>query len=91
MSFMLVAPSTIATAIDTSATPLSTSGNFPARASAGPSAAVSPHLVGELAQQHRPGVPGQAVRLGCHLTGPWSHGVSFITKSAPALEVTGVS
>ena len=42
MSFMLVAPSAIATAMDTSAIPRSTSGNFPARASADPSAAVSP-------------------------------------------------
>jgi len=42
MSDMLVAPSAIATAMDTSATPRSTSGNFPLRASAGPSAAVSP-------------------------------------------------
>jgi len=36
------APSAIATAMDTSAIPRSTSGNFPARASADPSAAVSP-------------------------------------------------
>ncbi len=43
MSLMLVAPSAIATAIDTSAAPLSSSGDFPARASAGPSSAVSPH------------------------------------------------
>ena len=42
MSFMLVAPSAIATAMDTSATPRSTSGNFPFRVSADPSAAVSP-------------------------------------------------
>jgi hypothetical protein len=39
---MLVAPSAIATAMETSAIPRSTSGDFPARASAGPSAAVSP-------------------------------------------------
>jgi hypothetical protein len=42
MSFMLVAPSVIATAMDTSATPRSISGNFPLRASANPRAAVSP-------------------------------------------------
>jgi hypothetical protein len=63
MSFMLVAPSAIATAMLTSATPRSTSGNFPARASADPSAAVSPAWSAQLAQQHRPGMPDQPVSL----------------------------
>jgi hypothetical protein len=44
MSVMLVAPSAIATAIETSAIPRSISGDLPARASAGPSAPVSPAL-----------------------------------------------
>ena len=43
MSFMLVAPSAIATAIETSVIPRSIRGNFPARASAAPSAEVRPH------------------------------------------------
>ncbi len=67
MSLMLVAPSAIATAMVTSATPLSTSGNFPARASADPSAGGQPGLVGQLAQQHCPGVPDQALALAGHL------------------------
>ena len=57
MPFTSVAPNTIATDMDTSARPRSTSGNFPARASADPSDPVSPVLVGELAQKHRPGTP----------------------------------
>jgi hypothetical protein len=43
MSFMLAAPSAIATAIETSAIPRSISGNFPFRRSAAPSAEVRPH------------------------------------------------
>ena len=43
ISLMLVAPSAIATAIETSATPRSISGNFPFRPSAAPSADVRPH------------------------------------------------
>jgi hypothetical protein len=43
MSLMLAAPSVIATAIETSATPRSISGNFPFRPSAAPSADVRPH------------------------------------------------
>ena len=43
ISLMLLAPSAIATAIETSATPRSTSGNFPLRPSAAPSADVRPH------------------------------------------------
>ena len=43
MSFMLLAPSAIATAIETSAIPRSISGNFPFRPSVAPSADVRPH------------------------------------------------
>jgi hypothetical protein len=43
MSFMLIAPSAIATAIETSAIPRSISGNFPFRPSAAASAGVRPH------------------------------------------------
>ena len=43
ISLMLVAPSAIATAIETSAIPRSISGNFPFRPSAAPSADVRPH------------------------------------------------
>jgi hypothetical protein len=57
MSFMLVAPSMIATAMETSAAPRSTSGNFPARASAGPSAAVSPAWSASLRSSTAPACP----------------------------------
>ena len=43
ISLMLVAPSAIATAIETSAIPRSISGNFPFRPTAAPSADVRPH------------------------------------------------
>ena len=83
MSLMLVAPSTIATAIDTSATPLSTSGNFPARASADPSAAVSPTRSASLRSSTAPASPASPSASAVTLS-PWSHGISFIAKSAPA-------
>ena len=54
---MLVAPSTIATAVDTSATPRSICGNFPARASAPDSAAVSPHWSASLRSSTAPAWP----------------------------------
>ena len=57
MSFMLVAPSAIATAMDTSATPRSTSGNFPARVSADPRAAVSPAWSASLRSSTAPACP----------------------------------
>ena len=57
MSVMPVAPSAIATAIDTSAIPRSTSGNFPARASAGPSAPVSPAWSASLRRSTAPACP----------------------------------
>ena len=57
MSVMLVAPSAIATAMLTSATPRSTSGNFPARASADPSAAVSPARSASLRSSTAPACP----------------------------------
>ena len=56
MSLRLAAPSTIATARDTSAIPRSISGNLPARASAGPQRASQSRLVSQLAQQYRPGM-----------------------------------
>jgi len=54
---MLVAPSAIATAMLTSAIPLSTSGNFPARASADPSAPVSPAWSASLRSSTAPACP----------------------------------
>ena len=57
MSDMLVAPSAIATAMDTSATPRSTSGNFPLRASAAPRAAVSPAWSASLRSSTAPACP----------------------------------
>ena len=56
-SLMLVAPSAIATAMLTSATPPSTAGDFPARASAGPSPAVSPHRSASLRSSTAPACP----------------------------------
>ena len=66
MSFMLVAPSAIATAMDTSATPRSTSGNFPVARQRRSQRGGQPGLVGQLPQQHRPGVPDQALALAGH-------------------------
>ena len=57
MSFMLVAPSAIATAMDTNATPRSTSGNFPARVSADLRAAVSPAWSASLRSSTAPACP----------------------------------
>ena len=57
MSFMLIAPSAIATAMETSAVPRSTSGNFPARSSAGPSAADSPAWSASLCSSTSPACP----------------------------------
>jgi len=56
---MLVAPSAIATAMDTSATPRSISGNFPARASADPSAAVSLARSASLRSSTAPACPAR--------------------------------
>jgi len=80
---MLVAPSTIVTAMDTSATPRSTSGNFPARASADPSAPVSPAWSASLCSSTAPACPASPSASAVTLS-PWSHSVSFIAKSAPA-------
>ena len=66
MSFMLVAPSTIATAMNTSATPRSTSGNLLSRGSADPRAAVSPAWSASLRSSTAPSVPGQALALAGH-------------------------
>ena len=62
---MLAAPSTIATAMDTSARPRSTSGaSRPAPAPA--QRRGQPGLVGQLAQQDRPGVADQALAVPSH-------------------------
>ena len=66
MSLMLVAPSAIATAMDTSATPRSTSGNFPFRASAEPSAAVSPDWSASLRSSTAPACPIRPLALAGH-------------------------
>ena len=55
--FMLVAPSTIATAMETSVMPRSTSGNLPARSSAGPSPPVSPARSASLRSSTAPACP----------------------------------
>ena len=57
MSLMLVAPSAIATAIDTSAIPRSISGDFPVRASADPSAPVSPAWSASFRKSTAPAYP----------------------------------
>jgi hypothetical protein len=82
MSRMLVAPSTIATATGTSATPLSISGNFPARASGGPSAAVSPVWSASLRSSTAPACPVRP-SASAVTDRSRSHRVSFNTKSAP--------
>ncbi len=83
MSFMLVAPSTIATAMLTSATPRSTTGNRPGRASAGMSAAVSPARSASLRSSTAPACPSRPSPSPVTVSA-WSHRVSCMTKSAPA-------
>jgi len=83
MSLMLVAPSTIATAMETSAMPRSTSGNFPARASADPSAAVSPAWSASLRSSTVPAYPTRPSPSPVTFSA-WSQPVSCMTKSAPA-------
>ena len=61
ISLMLVAPSAIATAIDTSATPRSNSGDVPARRSAALSAAVSPAWSASLRSRTAPACPTRPV------------------------------
>ena len=60
MSLMLVAPSAIAAAIETSTIPRSNSGDVPSFRSAALSAGGQSRLVSGLAQQDRAGVPDQA-------------------------------
>jgi hypothetical protein len=86
MSFMSVAPSAIATARDASATPRSTSGNFPARASVGPSDPVSPAWSATLCSSTAPACPTRPSPPPATFS-PWSHLVSFMAKSAPAWEM----
>jgi len=52
--------------MDTSATPRSTSGNFPLPRQRCPQGGGQPGPVGQLAQQHCPGVPDQALALAGH-------------------------
>jgi hypothetical protein len=59
MSLMLVAPSAMATASDTSTTPRSSSGDAPFLRTAALGCPVSPRLVSGLAEQDRPGVADQ--------------------------------
>jgi hypothetical protein len=80
---MLVAPSAIATAMDTSAIPRPASGNFPARASAGPSAAVSPAWPASLRSSTAPACPTRPSPSPVTFSA-WSQPVSCITKRAPA-------
>ena len=69
---MLVAPSAIATAIDTSAiTPVEKRG-LPRALQRRSQPAGQPRLVGRLPQQHRPGVPDQA-RPAAGDRQAWSH------------------
>ena len=66
MAFTLVAPSAIATAMDTSAAPRPISGNFPRSRQRRSRRAGQPGLAGQLAQQHRTGMPGQALARAGH-------------------------
>jgi hypothetical protein len=84
MSFMLVAPSAIATARDTSARPRSTSGNFPARASAGPSDPVSPAWSATLRSSTAPASPTRPSPSPATFS-RWSHLVSFIGEERSCL------
>jgi hypothetical protein len=84
MSLMLVPPSAIAMATDTSATPRSVTGDFRARASAGPSAAVSPAWSASLRSSTAPAWPTRPLPSAATFS-PWSHGVCCMAKSAPDL------
>ena len=69
MSLMLVAPSAIAAASETSTIPRSSSGDVPFFRSAALSPAVRPGLVGGLAEQDRAGVADQALPVRGDLQG----------------------
>ena len=69
MSLMLVAPSAIETATETSTMPRSSSGDVLFFRSAALRAADSPVLVGGLAEQDRPGVADQALPVRGDLEG----------------------
>ena len=73
-SLMLVAPSAIAAAIDTSVIPRSTSGDLPARASAGPRPAVSPDRSASRRSSTAPACPARPAPSAVTFS-PWSHRV----------------
>ena len=85
MSLMLVAPSAIAAAIETSAIPRSEPAMSPPSAAPGTRRGQA-HLVGGLAEQDRARVADQA-RPAAVTFRAWSHRVSCMAKSAPVREV----
>jgi hypothetical protein len=82
ISLMLVAPSAIAAAIDTSTIPRSSSGDVPAFRSAALSAAVSPAWSAALRSRIVPAWPTRPVPPPVTFRA-WSQRVSCMAKSAP--------
>ena len=82
ISLMLVAPSTIATATDTTTTPRLNCGNVPARVSAASSAAVSPHWSASFRSKTPPLCPARPAPSSVTFK-PWSQPLCCMAKSAP--------
>ena len=82
MSLMLVAPSAIAAAIDTSTIPRSSSGDVPFFRSAELRAAVSPAWSAALRSRIAPACPTRPFPSAVTFRA-WSHRVSSMAKSAP--------
>ena len=82
MSLMLVAPSAIATAIDTSTVPRPKTGDVPAFCSAAPSQPVSPAWSAALRSRIAPACPTRPVPPPVTFRA-WSHGICCMAKSAP--------
>ena len=83
ISLMLVAPSAIAIAIDTTTMPRLSCGNVPARASATSRAAVSPHWSASFRSRTPPPCPASPAPSSVTFR-PWSQPLCCMAKSAPA-------
>ena len=82
ISLMLVAPSAIAAATDTSTIPRLKSGDFPVFCSAAPSQAVSPAWSAAFRSRIAPACPTRPAPSPVTFRA-WSHGVCCMAKSAP--------
>ena len=89
ISLMLVAPSAIAAAIDTSTTPRSRTGDVPAFRSAALRPAVSPAWSAALRSRTAPACPTRPAPPPVTFRA-WSHPLCCMAKSAPVPGITGV-